>query len=723
MRLPKLALAATILASGLLITAPATALANWVQQTTPNLGSDSSELTAVSCTSPNICMAVGDISAPTAQLLSETRSPSGWTVRTVPQPAAGSNLFGVSCVKAIDCTAVGRWPTGSSGIAPLAEHWNGSTWTIRPTPTQAGTKSSQLFAVSCASTKSCVAVGEAVKGGHDTPFTEVWNGANWKVKTAPKPSGEPDNVLTGVSCPSKKRCFAVGESIKSAKDKTLAEVWNGTTWTISKTPNAAKGGGLGAVSCPSVTKCMAVGDGLAERWNGKAWSLLKIGKPRGSAASLSGVSCTRAGPCYAVGDNFTEGVEDSVAERWNGSSWSVQPVPITTSFDSSLLQGVSCTTATNCTAVGSYHETTTGDHALAEDFAIRWQDVSPEPFNGVVATGLNAVSCSSPRACVAVGTFETSTAFESFSQTWDGTSWNPQTMPKPKITNLSDVSCVTTTACIAVGNISTGGGNQAPLAERWNGTGWTLQKTPAPAGTSRDFLLGVSCPAKTSCFAVGLSSNGSAKHRTLAEHWNGKKWQITPTPNPTGKQNLQLESVSCRSARFCVSVGTFGDGTFAQVWNGKAWKATSAVPNPKGAIHSVFQAVSCPAANDCIAVGVTFRHHKSVPLAERWNGKKWSPLRTVTPGGGSVVASSLSGVSCSLGSACVAVGIVIGSSDQAIAQTWTGKRWVVHPIDVPLGSKDTDLLDVSCDTPVACMAVGGFSDSSSMDQMLAEQYS
>ena len=402
----------------------------------------------------------------------------------------------------------------------------------------------------------------------------------------------------------------------------------------------------------------------------------------------------------------------------------MQPVPISTSFDSSLLFGVSCTTATNCTAVGSYHDPVDGDRALAEDFTVRWQDVSPMPFNGVIATGLHAVSCASPNACLAVGTFETSKAFESFSQSWDGTSWNPQAMPKAKVTTMSDVSCVAATSCVAVGNLSTGGGNQAPLAERWNGTGWTLQKTPAPAGTSRDFLLGVSCPTKTSCFAVGLSSKGSAANqRTLAEQWNGKKWVIQKTPNPAGQQEIELKSVSCRSASFCVSIGTFGDGTFAQVWNGKAWKATSPVPNPKGAIHSVFQGVSCPAVNDCVAVGVTFRHHKSVPLAERWNGKKWSPLPAVTPAGSGVIASSLSSVSCSSGSSCTAVGIVIAGSDQAIEETWTGKRWVIHPGGAPAGSKDTDLLDVSCNTPVACLAVGSFNDSSSVEQMLAEQYS
>jgi hypothetical protein len=157
------------------------------------------------------------------------------------------------------------------------------------------------------------------------------------------------------------------------------------------------------------------------------------------------------------------------------------------------------------------------------------------------------------------------------------------------------------------------------------------------------------------------------------------------------------------------------------VWNGKTWKPTSAVPNPKGATHSSFQAVSCPASNDCIATGSTFRHSKTVPLAEVWNGKKWSPQQAVTPSGGN--GSVLSAVSCTAGNACVAVGVEAGSPDQAIAQTWTGKRWVAHSIDVPSGSLDTFLHSVSCNTAVVCMAAGSYDDSTPMGQMLAEQYS
>ncbi|HEY3907969.1 MAG TPA: hypothetical protein VGM14_28955 [Streptosporangiaceae bacterium] len=670
LRAARAAVAAALVAAGLLIAAPA-ALANWAQQpTAPLSGVSSWSFAGVSCTSPNICMAVGVESPSTSEPLSETRSPSGWTQQPISEPADGSQLIGVFCTKASACTAVGATPT-SSGSVPLAERWNGSSWSIQKPPAPGGASFSVLDAVACTSSTRCLAVGDVEHGIKESPLTERWNGGKWKVLSTPKPAGQPLSGLTGISCASATKCFAVGSSSKNNVQKTLAEVWNGAKWTIQKTPNAAKGGGLEAVSCRPGTpgkSCMAVGDGLAERWNGKAWSLLKIGKPSGSAAELVSVSCTKAGPCYAVGSDFIEGVQNSVAELWNGSRWSVQPISITTSSDTSQLQSVSCTTATNCTAVGSYHDPVSGTRPLAEDFSIAWHDASPAPLNGVVATGLNAVSCASPNSCVAVGTFETQHFFESFSQVWDGTQWSLQPTLKPKTTNLSGVSCPAADACMAVGNLSTGV-SQVPLAERWD----------------------------------------------------GKKWRITPTPNPAEQKLIELTSVSCPSASMCLATGTFAEGTFAQVWNGKTWKATSAVPNPIGASHSTINAVSCPSAKDCIVVGTTVRKRKSVPLAERWNGAKFSSLPISPPA--NATESGLTSVSCSSATACGAIGFDLTSVTSAAAYSWTGRRWIGRNLDLPVGSLSSQLRSVSCNSAVACMATGSFNDSSNVEQQLAEQYS
>jgi hypothetical protein len=559
------------------------------------------------------------------------------------------------------------------------------------------------------------------KSNVETALTEVWNGSKWKVLATPVPTGQGvETRLTGVSCVSASKCFAVGHTETKSGEKPLAEAWNGQKWAIQKTQNPAKSEGLEAVSCTSASSCMAVGDDIAERWNGRTWSLVRLGKPSGTAPLLLSVSCTKAGPCYAVGFNFAGGNESSVAELWNGSRWSVQPVAITTSFSSTGLNGVSCTTATNCTGAGFYQDQGVA-RPLAEDFSLRWNLTDSQfPGSNVNAVSLGSVSCVSPQNCMGVGTFDTPQSFQTFSYQWDGTQWHLQGMPKPKSTNMDAITCLAANSCEAVGNFSTGV-KEVPQAEHWNGAGWTLQHTQTPAGIDNAFLLAVSCASKTSCVAVGFSTK-AGKIRSLGEHWNGKTWQVTPTPNPAGKQTIQLDSVSCPSASFCLATGTFGNGTFAATWNGKSWGPTGAVPNAKGGLRASLNGVSCPTSKDCMAVGTSTTKSKTVPLAERWDGKKWSPLTVPQPGGAQ--DSILQGVSCPTGGACAAVGSVVRSTSRgAVAYAWTGKRWVLHQVAVPPGALTLDLGAVSCNSGTACMAVGDFNNSSNLEEILAEQYS
>lgn len=666
-------------------------------------------------------MALGLVQTPTSlQLLSETRGPTGWLFHAVPEPAAGSELLGVSCVKASLCIAVGDAPAGE-GTTPLAESWNGSSWTALSIPGPAGATFAELDAVSCTSASRCVAVGDKETKGKQTVLAELWNGSSWKITPTPNPPGRPQSGLSGISCPARGKCFAVGRSEKNDSSRALAEVWNGSRWAIQTAPSPARDS-LSAVSCQSVTSCLAVGSRLSERWNGKSWSLVKNARPPGSAADLNAVSCTKAGPCYAVGGNSVGGADHAVAELWNGTMWSVQNVPLTTASKASTLFGVSCPTPVNCTAAGLYADPLNGERPLAEDFSIRWQDVSPMPFNGVSGTSLNGVSCVSPRACLAVGTFETATGFESFSEGWNGTTWSTRLLAKPKITSIAAVACPAASDCVAVGSIAGAGSTRLPVAERWNGATWSVQGPPAPKGATRNILTSISCPAKTSCFAVGVTTSKSGQQRTLAERWNGRSWSITPTPNPAGGQEIELDSVSCPSASSCVAVGAMIQGTFAQVWNGKSWKSTAAVPNPKNSAHSLLFGVACPSAGDCIAVGRTIKNSKTIPLAEQWNGRRWAPQRAAAHG--SVISSQLAGVSCTSASACTAVGVeFLPSTSTGLAESWTGKRWVLRSIEIPSGSTSSDLARVSCNSAVACMATGQYRDSATTEQMLAEQYS
>src|SRR5215471_15134675 len=74
-----------------------------------------------------------------AVLAGTTASAStGWRVQPVPKiPHSIALLQGVSCPAKGDCTAVGFYHKDQVGYT-LAEHWNGTSWAIQPTPNPPG---------------------------------------------------------------------------------------------------------------------------------------------------------------------------------------------------------------------------------------------------------------------------------------------------------------------------------------------------------------------------------------------------------------------------------------------------------------------------------------------------------------------------------------------------------------------------------------------------------
>ncbi|HEY3733734.1 MAG TPA: hypothetical protein VGL63_07440 [Streptosporangiaceae bacterium] len=131
-----------------------------------------------------------------------------------------------------------------------------------------------------------------------------------------------------------------------------------------------------------------------------------------------------------------------------GTGWTVMAVPLPSDSINSYLSGVSCRTATDCAAVGSYGLFNQDTGLFAERWnGSRWT-VQVLPHPAAAAFALTAVSCSSGRSCTAggaaggvqVNTYSTATA-----ESWDGTTWTEQTTPVPPKTigsELNGVSCL-----------------------------------------------------------------------------------------------------------------------------------------------------------------------------------------------------------------------------------------------------------------------------------------
>jgi hypothetical protein len=58
-----------------------------------------------------------------------------------------------------------------------------------------------------------------------------------QLETAAYPSpGSFGDELRGVSCRTASSCLAVGDFTGTGNEFTLAEAWNGTSWTVIRTP-------------------------------------------------------------------------------------------------------------------------------------------------------------------------------------------------------------------------------------------------------------------------------------------------------------------------------------------------------------------------------------------------------------------------------------------------------------------------------------------------------
>ena len=371
-------------------------------------------------------------------------------------------------------------------------------------------------------------------------------------------SPAPDSELFGMSCASSKNCVAVGNN-QNANDNRggpLVQTWNGKSWkTVSvKLPAKAIAGELFSVSCPSANACVAVGlwlnasdtgFPLAETWNGKAWAPTTMATaPKGSTAQfINSVSCAAAKSCVAVGEYVTFTGTTAIAESWNGKTWTTSKPPVPAHSVVGDLNAVSCTSATRCIAVGT-SSTNTGGFVLADSWNGKsWAKMSVQPpASSKNDADLTGVSCSSATSCFAVGAGTATTGrplgLTSFTERWNGKTWAAVKVSWPKGTsnsNLVGVSCRSATSCLTVGyvdiNANDGGNTGRAAAASWNGKTWTATKVAAPAKGKASLFNSVSCPSTTTCLAAGqLSPFKSTEGSGLAGRWNGKSWSLVTTP-------------------------------------------------------------------------------------------------------------------------------------------------------------------------------------------------
>ena len=263
-------------------------------------------LDAIACPTARRCMAVGSQYAGSHQTLVELWDGSGWT--TAPGPP-GDGLTAVSCVSATLCLAVDG--------AQIAR-WDGRNWSVQTLP---GTSSpnAELNGVSSRDAQSCIAVGE---GAHVAALVERWDGRAWHQQRTPGP-GESDaayDSLASTTCPAARVCFAVGTEAVTEASVILVDGWNGQRWMTQKISTYLSDiEWLDGIVCANPRACLAVGgtdrNAAVFRWNGKPWTYTRPNRWSATGDwTLDAVTCRPTNTCLAVGSTGTVGSTSS--ESW-----------------------------------------------------------------------------------------------------------------------------------------------------------------------------------------------------------------------------------------------------------------------------------------------------------------------------------------------------------------------------------------------------------------------
>jgi hypothetical protein len=401
------------------------------------------------------------------------------------------------------------------------------------------------------------------------------------------------------------------------------------------------------------------------------------------------------------------------AESATPATPAAQPTPLAP-VSLNVLEGIFCTSRTRCWAVGS--QAGSGGKGIVNQVmrwnGTRWRKASVANPGGTGADSTNelfAVRCLAAANCWAVGERSAGGAMFNEALHWNGTKWRAVPTPHPggtgdgKISELEDSTCVTPTNCWAVGDF--GSRTEGPMEQRmnqvlhWNGKSWTRLRVVNPGGTRTghvNTLYSVRCNSASDCTAVGdygtTAANGVLHNQAL--HWNGRTWSRVNTPNPGGTKPYgenEIFAMGCGAANNCWGAGIYGStkspGTNLNEmlhWNGKTWTKV-AVLNPGGTgtgAGNQLDATTCVSSADCWAVGnfgsTTVGVGVGRNAAQHWNGRIWRRVKTPNPGGTAAgELNELTGVRCVSSTNCWAVGIMAnlttGYRDEILH--WNGKTW------------------------------------------------
>jgi hypothetical protein len=346
-----------------------------------NAGIGANELKSLSAVSPNDIWAVGSAGADSFANQSDSLAMhwdgSAWTIVPTPDLPLQAPLDGVAALASNDVWAVGfTSDPGSLNSSNVILHWNGSAFSVVASPNPGSNSVDKLHDVAGAASNDVWAVGEHWdRNGTDLGTILHWNGSRWSA--VPNDCGP----LFGITVLASNDIWAVGRQSCH---------YDGTSWTTIPIPSSGGTDTLLDVSARTPNDVWAVGFSIfcvdeycysvsyAIHWNGTQWDLTS---PPG--ASLGGVQVLGSRNVVAVG---TYSVGTLIA-RWNGNDWQTLPSPDPET--GGALNEVTVT-AGKLWAVGSFFSQGNELRTLVEDAPSETQGavVGATHFSGAVVSWL-----------------------------------------------------------------------------------------------------------------------------------------------------------------------------------------------------------------------------------------------------------------------------------------------------------------------------------------------
>ena len=304
----------------------------WTEVTTPSGSNSFYDVVAVSRTD---VWAVGSRYDGTTDLpLAEHFDGKRWVSVSVPAPGTGAAyLRAVAGVSGSDIWAGGYQSTQSGVQKTLFEHYDRTSWTIIPSPNPASF-AAYISSLDFLATNDVWAAGYYINNaGVYQTLVEHWDGTAWTIAPTPN-AGEGDNALNGIAGVSPDDLWAVGywEATIFGASATLVLHFDGLSWTVVSSPNP---GGLAS----SLSSVAALSDGtiwaagfyydgsqgrsLLIKGVGTVFTVFPGEDYLGEGNVLNGIAASAPGDIWAVGYHYPNGTSDyqGLIEHYDGQQW------------------------------------------------------------------------------------------------------------------------------------------------------------------------------------------------------------------------------------------------------------------------------------------------------------------------------------------------------------------------------------------------------------------